>query len=96
MQAADPYQGKSSLISSTVIVVVNWLQFPQCRMSFNSRTMVFCCISISTRAITGIATLEGEDHALTDTAMPLNSNPFIFSLEKIKYKNNSFIIKNKI
>lgn len=41
-------------------------------------------MSISTRAITGVATLEGEVHTLTDTAMALNSNPFIFSLEEKK------------
>lgn len=83
---ADPYRGESSLTSSTAIAVVNGLQFPQSHMSFNSRPILFCCMSISTRAITGVATLEGEVHALTDTAMALNSKPFIFSLEEKQKK----------
>ena len=81
-QAAAPYPGKSSLLPSTVTAVVNQLQFPQSCVSFNSRTILFCCVSISTSALTGIA-WSGEHHVLTDKAMPLKSTPFIFSLGKI-------------
>lgn len=50
-------------------------------------------MSISTRAITGIATSEGDDHVPTGDATEFI--PFIFSLKKKKKDNKMPILFSK-